>query len=143
MSEIGPSYWRTSCDVIMMSQQNQGRSNRSLKWVNFLWVLSRLILHRPSCFSLLRYQLVRRYRVSKTSVLFRYHLWVSADVLNWSVSLRYQLVRHCNVSNWSVVFTYQWDVAKTSKVGPSHWRPSCNVMMTSQHGPRRTDFDET
>ena len=62
------------------------------------------------------------------------------NVLNWPVSLRCQLACHYNVWNWSFVFTYQWDVAKTSKVGPSHWRPSCNVMMTSQHGPQRTNW---
>ena len=63
-----------------------------------------------------RFQVVRRYGVSKTSVSFRYQLRRLCDVLSWSVSLRYQLVRRYDVSNWSVLFMYQWDVAKTSQI---------------------------
>ena len=66
-----------------------------------------------------RYQGVRHYGVSKTSVTFRYQLKGLCDVLSWSVSLRYQLVRRYEVSNWSVLFTYQWDVTKTSQIGPN------------------------
>ena len=54
-----------------------------------------------------RYQLVRCYKVSKTSVSFRYHLKRLCDVLSWSVLLRYQLVHRYDVSNWSVLFNYQ------------------------------------
>ena len=54
-----------------------------------------------------RYQLVRCYKVSKTSVSFRYHLKRLCEVLSWSVLLRYQLVHRYDVSNWSVVFMYQ------------------------------------
>ena len=53
-----------------------------------------------------RYQLVRCYDVSKTSVSFRYQLKCLCDVLNWSVSFRYQLVHHYGVLNWLVLFTY-------------------------------------
>ena len=73
-----------------------------------------------------RYQLVPCYDVSKTSVSFRYELKRLCSVLSWSVSLRYQLVHRYDVSNWSVLFTYQWDVVKTSQIGPSHWRTSCD-----------------
>ena len=66
-----------------------------------------------------KYQGVRHYGVSKTSVTFRYQLKGLCDVLSWSVSLRYQLVRRYDVSNWSVLFTYQWDVTKTSQIGPN------------------------
>ena len=54
-----------------------------------------------------RYQLVRCYEVSKTSVSLRYQLRRLCDVLSWSVLIKYQLVHHCDVSNWSVLFTYQ------------------------------------
>ena len=64
-----------------------------------------------------RYQGVRHYGVSKTSVTFRYQLKALCEVLSWSVSLRYQLVCRYNVSNWSVLITYQWDVTKTSQIG--------------------------
>ena len=89
-----------------------------------------------------RYQGVRHYGVPKTSVTFRYQLKGLCDMLSWSVSLRYQLVRRYDVSNWSDLFTYQWDVAKMSQIGPSHWRTSCNFMMTSQHSTRRLDLYE-
>ena len=74
---------------------------------------------------------------------FRYQLWHLCDVLSWSVSLRYQLVRHYDVSNWSCFSTYQWDVANASQIGPSHSRNCCNVVMTSQHSPRRRNLYET
>ena len=80
-----------------------------------------------------RCQVERHYGVSKTSVTFRYQWKRLCDVLHWSVSLRYQLVRRYDVWNWSVLFTYQWDVTKTSQIGPSHWRTSCDVTMTSWH----------
>ena len=85
----------------------------------------------------LRYQLVRYYNVSKTSVSFRYQLWHLFNVLNWSVSLKYQLVRRYDVSNRWIFSTYQWYVTKASQMGPSHLRTSFDVVMTSQHGPRR------
>ena len=84
----------------------------------------------------LRYQVVSRYNISKTSVLFSYKLRPLCDVLSWSVSLRYQVVRCYDVSNWLYLSSYQWDIAKTSQIGPSHSRTSCDVMLTSQHGPR-------
>ena len=90
-----------------------------------------------------RCQVGRRSGVSKTSVSFKYQLKRFCDVLSWSVSLRYQLLRCCDVSNWLVLFTYQWDVTKTSPIGPFHWRPSCDVAITSQHGPQRLDLCET
>ena len=40
-----------------------------------------------------RCQVVRRYGVSKTSVLFRYQLILLCDVLSWSDSLKYQFIR--------------------------------------------------
>ena len=48
-----------------------------------------------------RYQLVRCYEISKTTVSFRYQLKRLCDVLRWSVSLRCQLVHRYDVSNWS------------------------------------------
>ena len=66
-----------------------------------------------------RCQVVRRYGVSKTFVTFRYQLKRLCDMLSWSVSLRHQSERRCDVSNWSVLFTYQWDVTKTSQIGPN------------------------
>ena len=39
----------------------------------------------------LRYQLVRRYNISKTPVSFSYQLRPLCDVLSWSVSFRYQI----------------------------------------------------
>ena len=84
----------------------------------------------------LKYQLVCRYNISKTSVSSRYQLRPLCNVLSWSVSLRYQLVRCYDASNWLVLSTYQWDVAKTSQIGPSHLRTSCDIMVTSQHGLR-------
>ena len=90
-----------------------------------------------------RYQLVRCYDVSKMSVPFRYQLRHFCDVLSWSVSLRYQLIRRYDVSDWLVLFTYQWDVAKLSQIGPSHWRIGCDVVMTSKHGLRRPNVYET
>ena len=66
-----------------------------------------------------RCQVVRRYGVSKTFVIFRYQLKRLCDMLSWSVSLRHQSERRCDVSNWSVLFTYQWDVTKTSQIGPN------------------------
>ena len=83
-----------------------------------------------------RCQVGGRYGVSKTSVSFKYQLKRFCDVLSWSVSLRYQLLRRYDVSNWSVLF-------KTSSIDPSHWRTSCDVAMTSQHGPQCLDLYET
>ena len=37
--QIVPTNWRTSCDVMMMSQHDLGRSSWSLKWANFFCVL--------------------------------------------------------------------------------------------------------
>ena len=81
-----------------------------------------------------RCQLVRRYGVSKTSVSFGCQLKRLCDVLSWSVSLRYQLVPHYDVSNRSVLFTYQWNITRTSQIGLTNWRTSCDVTMMSQHG---------
>ena len=72
--------------------------------------------------------------LSKTTVSLRYQLKLLCDVLSWSVSLKYQLIRRYDVSNWSVLFTHQWDVTKMSQKGPTNWRTSCDVIMTSQHG---------
>ena len=113
-----------------MSHKGPGSLNLSLKWVNFFWVVSiRLFRHLRRLVSL-RYQLIRRYNVSKTSVLFRYQLWHLCDVLIWSVSLRYQLVRRYDVSNLLLWTKYLWDVTKTSQVGGSHSRTSRDVVMT-------------
>ena len=139
-SQIGSPYWRTSL----------------VSW----WCLSMVrdvqitLCRTLTCYAVylfgasggsvsLRYQLLRCYNVSKTSVSFRYELWCLCNVLKWSVSLRYQLVRRYDFSNWSILFTYQWDVPKTSQVGMSQWRTSCDVVMTSQHGPRHPDLYET
>ena len=54
-----------------------------------------------------RCQVERRYRVSKTSVWFRYQLKLLCDVLSWSVSLMYQLIGRYDVSNWLDLFTHQ------------------------------------
>ena len=62
---------------------------------------------------------------------------------SWSVSLRYQFIRRYDVSNWLVLSTYNWDVGKTSQIGPPQSRTSCDVIMMSQHGPRRLNLYET
>ena len=51
----------------------------------------------------LKYQLVRRYNISKASLSFSYQLRPLCDVLSWSVSLRQQLVRCYDFSNWLVL----------------------------------------
>ena len=71
-SLIGPSYCRTNWDVVMMSQHGLGRSNWSVKWVISFCVLGSTFFNISSGSVSLRYQLVRRYNVSKTSVWFRY-----------------------------------------------------------------------
>ena len=53
------------------------------------------------------------------------------------------MLRRYDISNWSVWTTYQWDVTETSQIGPSHSRTSRDVVMTSQHGPRRLDLYDT
>ena len=55
----------------------------------------------------LRYQLVRCYNISKTSVSFSYQLRPLCGVLRWSVSLRYQLVHCYDLSNQLVLSYYQ------------------------------------
>ena len=87
-----------------------------------------------------RHQLVPCYHVLWKSVSFRYEMKRLCEVSSWSVSLRRQLVHRYDASIWSVLFTYQWDVAKTSKKGPSYWRTSWGVVMTSQHGPRCSNW---
>ena len=134
-------------NVMMMSQHGQGCSNWSLKWVISFGYYAVRIFFRVSGSSVFwRYQLVRCHNVSKTLVSLMYHLWRLWDVLSWSVSLRYQVVRRYDVSVWSycsVLFTYQWDVRKTSQIGPSHWFTNFDVMMTSQRGLRRSNQYET
>ena len=76
----------------MMSQYGQGRSNWSIKWVNFFLALWSMFFQCLRLFSLLKVPASRRYNISKTSVSFRYQLWRLCNVLSWSVSLRYQLV---------------------------------------------------
>ena len=96
-SQIGPSYWRPSSDVMMMSQPGHGRSNWSLKWVSFFWVLCSMIFQGLRWFSL--------FKVPASMSLQRLkdiQLWRLCNVLSSSVSLRYQLVRRYDVSNWSV-----------------------------------------
>ena len=83
-------------------------------------------------------RLGRHYGVSKTSVSFKYQLKRLCDVFSWSVTLRYQLVCRDDVSNWSVLFAYQTDVTKTSQIGPTNSRTSCDVMMMSQDGLGRS-----
>ena len=90
-----------------------------------------------------RYQQLRCYNVSKTSVSFRYQLKRLYDVSSWSVWRRHQLVHHYDVSNWSVLQMYQWDVAKTSQIIPSYWRTSWDVGMMSQHRAARSNLSVT
>ena len=65
-----------------------------------------------------KFQVVRRYSVSKTSVSFTYQLKLLCDVLSWFVWLKYQLMRRYDVSNWSVLSMYQWDVSKVFQNSP-------------------------
>ena len=44
-------------------------------------------------------------------------------MLSWPISLRYLY----DLANWSVLFMCQWGVAKTSQIGPCHWRTSWDV----------------
>ena len=90
-----------------------------------------------------RYQQLRCYNVSKTSVSFRYQLKRLYDVSSWSVWRRHQLVHHYDVSNWSVLQMYQWDVAKTPQISPSYWRTSWDVGMMSQHRAARSNLSVT
>ena len=39
VSHIGPTFWRTNWDVVMMSQHSPGRPNWPEKWFYFSWVL--------------------------------------------------------------------------------------------------------
>ena len=127
----------------MISQHRPGHSNWSAKWVNFFLVRGCTFFGIPAGLVSLKYHVVRRYNISKTSVLFTYQLWRLCDVLSWSVSLINQLVRLYDVSNWLVLSRYQCDVGKTSEIGPSYSRTNCDVMMTSQHGPQHLDLYET
>ena len=38
-SQIGLPNWRSSCDVMMISQHGTGLSNKSLNWVNFFGIM--------------------------------------------------------------------------------------------------------
>ena len=116
-----------------------------LRTMQYYFVLLRTIhFHSMSGGSFsLKYQLVPCYNVSKTSVSFRSQFWRLCDVLSWSVSLRYQLVRRYDASNWLIIFTYQWDVTKTSQIGPPQWCTSYDVVVTSQHVPWSPDLYET
>ena len=53
------------------------------------------------------------------------------------------MVRRYDVSNCLVLFRCQWDVVTTPQKGPTHWRISGDVVMTSQCGPRRPNLNET
>ena len=142
-SQIGPSYWHMSGGIVMMSQHGPGRSNLSIKWVNLFLIIDSTFCGISGGSVSLRYQLVRRYNVSKTSVAVRYWLSALCDVSSWSVLLKYQLVCRYSVSNWMVFSTYQWDVSKTSQIDPSHSGTSCDVMMTPQYVLGHLDLYET
>ena len=129
--------------VLLTYQHGPGRSNWSLEWVNFFSVLSSRFIRYLSWFNLLMVPARTSLQRLKDEVLFRYQLWRLFHALSWSVSLMYQLVRRYDVSNWAVWTTYQWNVTKTSQIGPSHSRISRNVVMTSQQVPRRLNLQET
>ena len=63
--------------------------------------------------------------------------------VSWSVSLKYQLdvVKTSQIGRFELR-TNEEDVTKTSQVGRSHSRTSRDVLMTSQHGPRRLNLCE-
>ena len=71
-SQIGPSHWHTSWDVVMMFQHGPGRSNLSVKWVNFFWVLSSTFFSISGGSVLLRSQLLSHFHAWKTPVSFTY-----------------------------------------------------------------------
>ena len=125
---------KNSCDC------NQIRSNQIAGSVSTLKNYQKDISKRPDIKKGERYQLVRRYNVSNTSVIFRYQLKCLWDMLSCSVLFRYHLVRRYDASNWLVLFTYQWDVAKTFQIGPFCWYISWDVVMMSQYGPRRPNW---
>ena len=84
-----------------------------------------------------RYQLVRRYDVSKTQVSFRYQFNCLCDVLRWSVSSWY-IATTSQVGRF--YWRTQWEVAKTSQIGLSYWRTSWDVVMIPQHGLVRSNW---
>ena len=83
----------------MMSQHGPGRSNLSIRWVNLFLIIGSTFCGIPGGSVSLRYQLVRRYNVSKKSVAVRYWLSALYDMLSWSVLLKYQLVCRYSVSS--------------------------------------------
>ena len=80
------------------------------------------------------------------SQIRRSHLGTSSDV-----SATCEVVQPLLGINWYIVTTSQIDqsylrindVTKTSQIAPSYRCTSCDVMMTSQHDPRRLDLYQT
>ena len=133
-SHIRPSYWRISWDVVMMSQHRPGRSNWSVKWVYFIWLLDSTFCgissdsvtswyvattsQRPRSHlgiivsSLRHVKLVSPTEVSIGTSLRRFKLvgfiivpiGRRKDVRNRSVSFTFQLWRHDDISACSATF---------------------------------------
>ena len=81
--------------------------------------------------------------ISKALVSFRYQLRYLCSMPSCSGSLRYHLVPRHDISSRTVLFRYQWNVSiPMSQKGASYWRISCDIVMTSQHDPRRPDLYE-
>ena len=99
-SQIGPSYWRTSWDVVIMFQYDRGRSNWSLNWVSFFWVLgSRFFLYQRSfLFKVPASKLLQRV---KDVILIRYQF--------------YQSLQHVKLASLSLCMN--WYVITASQIG--------------------------
>ena len=65
---------RTSCDLMIMSQHGTGRSNQSLKWVNFFCVLHSTLSRHIRWFILFKVPVSTLLQRLRASVSFTYQL---------------------------------------------------------------------
>ena len=73
--QIGTSYWRTSWDLVIMAQHVPERSDLSLKWINFFWVLDNTFFWHPRWFSLSKVSLLAEF-VNNLLLLF-FNIYIS------------------------------------------------------------------
>ena len=117
-------------------------SRTSAKWVNFFWVLGSTFFQHLWWFSVIKVatstliQHLKDVRLLQVLVVTSLRC-VKLVSLN-QVSIGTSLQRLKLVGFIYVPMRRRKDVTNTS-----HSRTSCDVMMTSQHGPRRLDLFET